>query len=162
MSKFTVIYPTSADPPTLGHLDILSRAAKKFSTVYWISAANPTKKPLFSVEDRLAMMHDCLKHYKFDNVIIDHLSGALIRYALAKGADFIIRGLRNTTDFQLEYDMSSANRGISRHIETLCIFADPAFSIISSKLVKELALLGENFDRYVIPVVARRVKKILK
>ena len=157
-----LIYPTSANPPTLGHADILKRMSQKFDRVYWVAATNPNKKLLFPLQERLAMMQDYVEHFAMQKVTVDHHDGAIIRYAIAKQASFLLRGLRNTSDFQFEFDLASGNRGIDQTIETICVFANPVFSSISSALVRELAILGENFGPYVIPSVERRILDFLQ
>jgi len=158
MKPFTLVYPTSSNPPTIGHADILRRAAEKFDCVYWVAAVNPFKSYLFPLAERMAMMLEYIEHYQLKNVVLDHHEGVMMRYAKSKGAAFLLRGLRNATDFQFEFDMASGNRGIEEKIETLCIFADPVLSCLSSAMVRELAVLGENFGRYVIPSVEKRIQ----
>ncbi len=160
MKKSIAVYPTSADPPTLGHADVLQRAAQKFDLVYWVAANNPYKKPSFTFEQRLAMMNFYIVHLNLKNVMIDMAEGAVIRFAQAKGAGFLLRGLRNATDFQSEIELSTANHHIEPGIETFCIFANPKYSTISSSLVREFARLGEDFNRYVIPPVAEIIRQV--
>jgi len=162
MQKNIVIYPTSANPPTWGHADILNRAAKMFEKVYWTAANNPGKSLAFSLEERLSMMQDYVQYYKLTNVVIDHFEGATIRYAMEKEAGFILRGLRSTSDFHFELELATGNRGIDKEVETICMFAKPHFATLSSTLVRELAMLDEKITQYVLPSVAEKVYRGLK
>ncbi|MGK5090397.1 pantetheine-phosphate adenylyltransferase [Deltaproteobacteria bacterium TL4] len=155
------IYPTSANPPTWGHGDILLRAAKHFDHLYWSAAVNPTKQYIFTAEERLQMMNVYLKHYGLKNVTLDVFTGSTIRYAQQKKATALVKGLRNYTDFQVELQQAVGNQGIDSEIETFCLFGTPALSVVSSSLVRELALLGENIEGYVHPEVAAFVGEII-
>lgn len=160
ITESIIVYPTSANPPTWGHADIMSRAAKRFDKLYWLAAKNPKKELEIPLQDRLIMMQEYVDYFKLTNVIVDHFEGAVIRYAEEKGADFLLRGLRNTSDFHLELELASGNRGINKNIETVCMFAKPHFATISSSLIRELATLKERIDQYVLPSVADRIQKI--
>lgn len=162
MSKKIVVYPTSANPPTWGHADIMSRAAHKFDIVYWVAAVNPQKQLAFSVEQRTKMMQAYVDYYALTNVIVESHEGTIIRYAKEKQAQFLLRGLRNTSDFQMELDLAAGNRGIHKSIETVCLFAKPHFATISSALIRELARLGERIDQYVLPQISEEIMKTLK
>lgn len=161
MGEKIIIYPTSANPPTWGHADIMSRASGKFDKVYWVAAKNPYKGLAFSVEERLGMMQAYVDHYQLKNVLVDAFEGAVIRFAEEKGAQFLLRGLRNTTDFQAELELAAGNRGIDKNIETVCLFAKPHFATISSSLIRELASLGERIDQYVLPSIQEKIYKAM-
>ncbi len=148
-----IVYPTSANPPTWGHADIMARAARLFDKVYWVAAKNQKKSFVFSLDQRVSMMEAYVKHYQLKNVVVEGFEGAIIRYAQQKKAKFLLRGLRNTTDFQAELELAAGNRGIDKHIETFCLFAKPHFATISSSLIRELAGLGEKIDQYVLPSI---------
>ncbi|MBF0359944.1 MAG: pantetheine-phosphate adenylyltransferase [Oligoflexia bacterium] len=160
-SELTVVYPTSANPPTWGHADIMYRAATKFKQVYWVAAINPSKHLEFSTEERIAMMQAYVDYYQLKNVKVDSFEGTIVRYALDKGAQFLLRGLRNTSDFQMELELAAGNRGINKEIETICLFAKPHYATISSGLIRELAKLGEKIDQYVLPALADQIKRKL-
>ena len=100
---------------------------------------------------------------KLKNVQVSSYEGAIVRYALELKASFLLRGLRNTTDFQMELELAAGNRGIDKTVETVCMFTKPHFATISSSLVRELAMLGEKIDQYVhpdiIPLIQKRFKK---
>ncbi|MCB9090994.1 MAG: pantetheine-phosphate adenylyltransferase [Halobacteriovoraceae bacterium] len=150
-TKRIIVYPISANPPTWGHADIMMRAANKFDHLYWVAAENPEKKAYFTREDRIFMMEKYVSYYKLKNVTVDEHSGTIIRYAEEHQAQFLLRGLRNTTDFQMELELAAGNRGINKDIETICFFSKPHFATISSSLVRQLAMLGEGIDQYVLP-----------
>ncbi len=153
------IYPISANPPTWGHANILLRASALFDHVYWAAAVNVNKKYIFSPEDRIQMMQEYIKHYKLNNVSAQSYSGATVRYAETIKAQVIIKGLRNMADFQGEIEQDTGNRGINETIETVLMFARPHLSVVSSSLVRELALLGENIETYVLKSVAEIIAK---
>ena len=163
MSKSIIVYPISGNPPTWGHADLMQRASAKFDQVHWVAAINPEKKQLFSMDERMEMMKTYVDYYKLKNVTVGGHSGAIVRYALDLKASFLLRGLRNTTDFQMELELAAGNRGIDKSVETVCMFTKPHFATISSSLVRELAILGENIEQYVhpkiIPLIQRSLKK---
>lgn len=156
-----VVYPTSANPPTWGHGDLLFRAAKQFDHIFWVAAINPNKNFYFTTDQRMQMMRAYVDYYKLTNVTVDSHQGTIIRYAQSKKATFLLRGLRNTSDYQMELELSVGNRGIDKTIETICLFARPHYATISSTLIRELAGLGEEIGQYVLPSVATTVKSVL-
>ncbi|MAZ48561.1 MAG: pantetheine-phosphate adenylyltransferase [Halobacteriovoraceae bacterium] len=143
------LYAISANPPTWGHADIMMRAAKKFDKLYFVYATNPKKQSLFSDQEKEQMMKIYVDFYGLENVIIDKAEGAVVRYAKNVKADCLIRGLRSSSDFQYEYELSIGNRGIAKNIETFCMFTKPHYATISSSIVRELASLQEEIKQYV-------------
>lgn len=157
-----IVYPTSANPPTWGHADIMMRASKRFDKLIWSIASNPKKDNQgFSIDEKLKMMKAYVDYYELKNVEVLHCEGAVVRFAKLHGAQFILRGLRNTTDFQMELELAAGNRGIDKNIETICMFSKPHFATISSSLVRELAILDEKIDQYVLPSLVPLIKKRL-
>lgn len=156
-----IVYPISGNPPTWGHADIMMRASKHFDTLYWVAATNPAKQYMFTEKERLEMMQAYVKYYKLKNVIVCSHSGTIVRFAEEKGAQFLLRGLRNSSDYQMELELSVGNRGICKEIETICMFSKPHFATISSSLIRELALLNERIDQYVMPSIAEKILKKL-
>jgi len=155
MSKKIIVYPITGNPPTWGHADIMFRAAESFDEVHWVAAVNPNKSnSVFSDMEKVEMMEKYVRYYKLNNVTVEAHHGTIIRYAQKVGAKFLLRGLRNTTDFQLELELAAGNRGIDKSIETVCMFTKPHFATISSTLIRELAYLGETIDQYVLPSIA--------
>lgn len=156
------VYPTSANPPTWGHADLVFRASALFDRVYWCAAVNTGKHYQFSTEDRLKMMQIYVDEAQLKNVIVDSFTGSTVRYAESKQATVILKGIRNTLDYQGELEQSVGNRGINPHVETICLLAQPKLSTVSSSLVRELAFLGESIDDYVHPKVAHTIHTLMK
>ena len=165
MTKTIILYPGSFCPPTIGHSDLVERAALHYDKVIWAIGANPVKNYIFTVEERVDMMQHIVDEARedgLDNIIIESFEGAAIRYAESIGAEFILRGLRNTSDLQFELEMATANRGMCKNIETICMFAKPHFATLSSSLVRDIAFLGEKIDQYVHPYVAEKLQGKVK
>ena len=161
MDATHALYPISGNPPTWGHADVMARAARVFRQVTWALAINPAKHYDTPEAVRLEMMGDYIRHLGLTNVKVDAFRGATVRYAERIGAGVIIKGLRNAADLQAEMEQAFGNRGINEQIETLVLFTQPRYGAISSSLIRELALLGENIDAYVLPEVARRLREHL-
>ncbi len=155
------LYPISGNPPTWGHADVMARAARIFEQVTWALAFNPLKEHDCPLEVRTGMMEDYIRHLKLKNVTVDSYQDGTARYAGKIGAGVIVKGLRNQNDFQAEFEQAFGNRGIDGDIETVLLFTQPRNGAISSSLIRELALLGENIDAYVLPAVAEKLKKYL-
>ena len=141
---------------------MMERAAGIFDQVTWGLAVNPAKAYLFMLEERIWMMEEYVRHFGLKNVTVDSYEGATIRYAERVSANLILKGLRNASDLQAEMEQAVGNRGMNEAIETITLFTTPHYSIINSSLIRELALLGENIDSYVLPTVAARIREILK
>lgn len=157
LSNNSAIYAISGDPPTWGHADIMMRASKKFSTLYWVIGTNPQKNPMFTLDQKIKMMEAYVSHYKLSNVIICEVEGSIAKFAKNKNAGFLIRGLRSSSDFQSEFELSVGNRGINKNLETICMFTKPHYATISSSIVREIALLGEKISQYVHPEVEKLI-----
>ncbi|MBC8219820.1 MAG: pantetheine-phosphate adenylyltransferase [Proteobacteria bacterium] len=155
------VYPTSANPPTFGHADILVRTSKQFDHVYWSAAMNVEKQYMFTEEVRLQMMNEYVTHYDLRNVTVEAFSGSTIRYVQQRKAQVIVKGLRSLDDFQGEFQQAVGNKGIDQEIETFCLFGKPDLFAISSTLVRELAFMGESIEAYVLPSVAEIVTKVI-
>lgn len=151
------LYPISGNPPTWGHADVMARAAHVFDELTWALAFNPKKKYDTPIGVRMEMMDDYVRHLKLNNVTVDSYEGGTVRYAEKIGAGVIIKGLRNQNDFQAEFEQAFGNKGVNGHIETMLLFTQPRNGAISSSLIRELALLGENVDEYVLPSVAQKL-----
>jgi pantetheine-phosphate adenylyltransferase len=158
-----IVYPTSANPPTWGHADIMMRASQRFDKLIWAIATNPNKPTLgFTLDEKIKMMKAYVHYYQLDNVEVLPCEGAVVRFAQKQGAQFILRGLRNTTDFQMELELAAGNRGIDKNVETICMFSKPHFATISSSLVRELAMLDEKIEQYVLPSLVPMIKDKLR
>ncbi len=137
MMASVAVCPGSFDPITYGHLDIIRRGAKVFDTVYVVILNNSSKKPLFTLEERIALIKEVTKG--IDNVIVDSHSGLLIDYARNKKASTILRGLRAVSDFEYEMQITSMNRVLDENIETFFMMTNNQYSFLSSSIVKEVA-----------------------
>lgn len=152
----TAVYPGSFDPITLGHLDILERAAKLFDKVIVGIGKHPTKRGYFSPEERCTLIEQSTAH--LPNVDVTVFSSLVISFCAQIGAQFIVRGLRAHGDFESEFQMALANRDLAPNIETVFILPRPKRMIVSSSLVREIASHGGDFQRYVSPAVARAIE----
>lgn len=154
------IYPGSFDPVTNGHIDIIERAAKKFDKLIVAILNNPSKKSMFTVEERINLLKDVTRH--LPNVEIDFFTGLLSDYVVKKNCFNIVRGLRAVSDFEYEMQMAIVNRKLNSKIETFFLVADNKYAFLSSSIVKELALLNGNFSCLVPKVVEEALKEKLK
>ena len=136
MDKIAII-PGSFDPIPNGQLDVIARSAKLFDKVYVAVLNNTVKSPLFSADERVALIQRVTKG--FDNVYAESFAGLLVDFAKSKNAQFIIKGLRAVSDYEYECQMALANRNLAPDIETFFITSSPNYSYLSSSIVKELA-----------------------
>lgn len=151
------VCPGSFDPVTLGHLDIITRAAKVFDELYVVVLNNSSKKPLFSVEERIGLIEKVTKGIA--NVKVDSFQGLLVDYAESVNADAIIRGLRAVSDFEYEMQITSMNRVLSDKIETFFIMTNNQYSFLSSSIVKEVAKYDGKISELVPPEVEEALLK---
>jgi len=150
------VYPGTFDPVTLGHMDIIARGARLVDRLVIGVTTNPSKSPMFSVAERLAMVErECAGIAGVSVVAFDLL---LMEFAERQGASMIIRGLRAVADFEYEYQMAGMNQQLNDRIETVFLMADVGLQPIASRLVKEIALYGGRIDRFVPPTVAAQVE----
>jgi pantetheine-phosphate adenylyltransferase len=147
----TAIYPGSFDPITNGHLDIIERAAKLFDRVIVAVAHNASKKPLFTLQERLRLVRRSLPDCP--TVKADTMNGLLVDYADLRGAQAIIRGLRAVSDFEFEFQLALMNRKLNGKVETIFMMPRETYTFLSSRLVKEIASLGGNVQCFVPPPV---------
>lgn len=151
-----IIYPGSFDPVTLGHLDIIKRAAKNYDLVYVSVLDNNKKSPLFTVEERVRMLEDVTKD--FPNVRVETFRGLLIDYAREKDVHMVLRGLRALTDFEYELHMAQTNYIISGGtLETIFLSTDLEYSYLSSTTVREIASFHGDVSHFVPECVADRL-----
>ena len=141
------IYPGSFDPVTNGHLDVIGRARKLFDEIIVAVAHNDEKQPLFSLEERLALLHQALD--KIDNVRVAQFDGLLVEFAVAQKASAVIRGLRAVSDFEFEFQMALMNRKLEDSVETIFLMPKEEYTYLSSRLVKEIARLGGDVSGFV-------------
>ena len=151
------IYPGSFDPITLGHLDIIARSSKLYEKVVVVVSRNPTKQPLFSVDERMAQIRKTTQH--LENVEVDSFDGLTVNYARARKAKVLLRGLRVLSDFEKELQMAHTNKTLSDEIETVFLATSTEYGFLSSSLVKEIARFGGPIDHLVPKHVALDIEK---
>ena len=153
----TGVYPGTFDPVTRGHMDIIRRGAKLVDRLVIGVTTNPSKSPMFSVEERMAMVRREIDGLagEIDVVSFDSL---LMDFAERANASIIIRGLRAVADFEYEYQMAGMNQQLNDRIETVFLMADVSLQPIASRLVKEIALYGGDIQKFVSPSVAEDVR----
>ncbi|GHU88683.1 phosphopantetheine adenylyltransferase [Clostridia bacterium] len=143
----TAIYPGSFDPPTVGHVDIIQRAADLFDNVIVVCMVNARKRPTFSLEERKDMLRAITT--AMPNVRVDSHDGLLVSYARDNGADVIVKGLRAMSDFETEFQMALLNRKQNPKLDTLFLAAGERFQYLNSSAVKEIGLLGGDISDFV-------------
>jgi pantetheine-phosphate adenylyltransferase len=151
------VYPGSFDPITNGHLDVIERAACLFDQLVVAVSRNTSKKPLFTVSERLEMLREVLQPYY--NVVVDSFDGLTVNYAKNLGAQAIIRGLRAISDFENEFMMALTNKKLVPSIDTLFLMTRAEYSFISSSAVKEVAYFGGCVRDLVPPVVEQKLRE---
>ncbi len=152
----TGVYPGTFDPITLGHMDIIRRGTKLVDRLVIGVTTNPSKSPMFSIEERIGMVRREIASIEgeVDVVTFDSL---LMDFAEREGAALIVRGLRAVADFEYEYQMAGMNQQLNDRIETVFLMADVSLQPIASRLVKEIALYGGEIRKFVTPAVAQDV-----
>jgi len=157
----TAIYPGSFDPLTNGHLDLIQRAAKLFDQVIVAIAKNESKRPLFTLDERLEMVAHGIK--SLPNVSADTFEGLLVNYAENRSGHAIISGLRAVSDFEFEFQLALMNRKLNERIETIFMMPKDTYTFLSSRIVKEIARLGGDVSTFVPPqVCAALARKLSK
>jgi pantetheine-phosphate adenylyltransferase len=155
----TAIYPGTYDPVTLGHVDVITRAAKIFDRVVVGVVAMPRhKQPMFPVEERVQFLEQALS--SLDNVEVDVFKELVVDFARRWDARVIVKGLRVLSDFEWEFQMNHLNRVLAPEIETVYVMASPEVSFVSSSGVKEIAHFGGKVDELVPESVARRFREL--
>ena len=155
------VYPGTFDPVTLGHLDIVRRGAHLVDKLVIGVTTNPSKEPMFTVAERLAMVRREVEGIP-GNIDVVEFDSLLMDFAEKQGAEAILRGLRAVADFEYEFQMAGMNQKLNDEIETVFLMADVSLQPIASKLVKEIARFGGCIDKFVTPAVAKDVSRALK
>lgn len=154
--KTKALYTGSFDPLTNGHLNIIERAARLYDELTIGIIVNPSKKAMFSLDERKSMIKETLKD--FDNIRVDHFSGLLADYVNTNGFNVVVRGLRAASDFEYEIIMAQMNaRLFDSSVETVFLMTDPQYSFISSSVVKEVHSLGGSIEGLVPDVILNRM-----
>jgi pantetheine-phosphate adenylyltransferase len=154
------VYPGTFDPITLGHLDIIRRGAHLVDRLVIGVTTNPSKEPMFSVAERMAMAKREIEGIG-ENISVVEFDSLLMNFAEEQGASMILRGLRAVADFEYEFQMAGMNQQLNDDIETVFLMADVSLQPIASKLVKEIARYGGKIDKFVTPAVAADVARHL-
>ncbi len=152
----TAICPGSFDPITLGHLDIIERAACLFDKVIVLVTINSKKNALFTTNERIDLIKRCVKK---SNIEVDTYDGLLAEYAASKQADVIVKGLRAVSDFDYEFQQALTNKSLMPEIETVFLAARGENMFLSSSMVKEVCQLGGNIEQFVAPEILNDVIK---
>jgi len=154
------VYPGTFDPMTMGHVDLVKRASKLFDSVIIAIASSDSKKPMFSLEERIEIGN---KIFADDpKVEVVGFSGLLVNFAKENDANILIRGLRVVADFEYEFQLANMNRAMSPDIESVFLTPKEEYSYISSSLVKEIATMGGDVTRFVDPVTLDALNKKIK
>jgi pantetheine-phosphate adenylyltransferase len=159
MNEKIAVYPGSFDPITNGHVNLIERALQIFDKLIVGAAFNPNKTALFTVEERLDMIRIALKNDP--RVIVASFNGLLVDFAVAQGANVIIRGLRALSDFEYEFQMTLMNRKLNRKVDTMFLMTGYRWFYTSSKIIKEAASLGGSVRGLVPEIVHQRLKEKL-
>lgn len=155
----TAIYPGTFDPVTVGHMDVAERISSMFDNIVLAIARNPSKKPLFNLEERTELAQEILK--PLGNVTVLPFDGLLVNAAADVNATVIVRGLRAVSDFDYEMQISGMNRKLNSDIETVFIAAAQENAFLSSSIVREIASHGGDVSEFVHPLVVDAFKKKL-
>jgi pantetheine-phosphate adenylyltransferase len=159
----TVIYPGTFDPITYGHLDVLERALNLFDEIIITIAVNPSKKPLFSLDERITLIKQVLEtNPEGHRVNVEGFDGLLVNFAREKKASAIIRGLRAVSDFEYELQMALMNRRLADEITTVFMMPHEKYTYLNSTIVKEVSSLGGNISNFVPKNVQEALVKKLK
>jgi len=150
------VYPGSFDPPTFGHLDVINRSLEIFDKIIVLVSDNKNKNYMFSKDERFEMVKEMTKD--IEKVSVDNLPGLLVDYLKKKKMRIVIRGLRITSDFDYEFQMSSLNRVLYPKIETIYIISDIKYILLSSSLVRELISNNGDISKFVPPEVEKFIK----
>ena len=155
----TAIYPGSFDPPTNGHLAIIQRGLNLFDRLVVAVANNPQKTPMFSVEERKALILDAIGHDP--RVTVDSFDGLMVDYARAKGIHTVLRGLRAVSDFEYEFQLANMNKKLLPEFESVFVMTGEDYFFVSARLVREVATFGGNLDGLVPPNVLEALHRKL-
>jgi len=158
MADRIAVCPGTYDPVTVGHLDIIQRAAEVFDrVVVGVVRAPRHKQTMFPLEERIAFIEESVEG---DNVTVEGFADLVVEFARSHGASAIVKGLRAVSDFEWEFQMNNLNRGLAPEIETIYLMSSPKYSFLSSRGVREIASFGGPVAEYVPEQVARRLAEI--
>ncbi len=152
-----VIYPGTFDPVTNGHIDVIKRAIDLFDDVVVTVARNPSKNSMFTVEERLTMLNECLKEFK--TVHVDSFDGLIVDHAKEVGAIGIIRGLRAISDFEYEFQMALMNRKLDEDLRTIFLMPHEKYTYLNSTIVRNLSQFDGDVSDFVPPIVVEMLEE---
>ena len=152
-----VLYPGTFDPITQGHIDIIKRACDLFDEIVVTVAINPTKTPLFTVQERIDFIMESVK--EFPQVSVDSFDGLVVDHAKNVGAIGILRGLRALSDFEYEFQMALMNRKLAKNINTVFLMPNEKYTYLNSSIIRNLASLNSDVSDFVPPIVQDALKK---
>ena len=153
--SITAIYPGTFDPITLGHVDVVRRAAELFDIVIVAVAAGHHKKTMFTLDERMDMTREAVA--AFPQVRVESFGGLMRDFVLARNGKAMVRGLRAVTDFDYEFQLAGMNRTLMPDVETVFLTPSDKYQFISSTFVREIATLGGEVDKFVSPFVVQRL-----
>ncbi|MDO5653095.1 MAG: pantetheine-phosphate adenylyltransferase [Brachymonas sp.] len=159
-APFIAVYPGTFDPITLGHEDVVRRAAQLFDQLIVAVAEGHHKKPLFTLAERVAMVEQSVA--KYGNVRVESYGGLMRNFVVKCGAKAMVRGLRAVSDFDYEFQLAGMNRRLMPDVETVFLTPGDQYQFISSSFVREIALLGGKVDEFVAPQVLEQLQKKVK
>ena len=151
------VYPGTFDPITLGHEDVVRRAAELFDHLIVAVAAGHHKTPLFTLDERMALVRTSVAQYP--NVTVDSYRGLLRDFVVERQAKAMVRGLRAVTDFDYEFQLAGMNRRLMPHVETVFLTPSDQYQFISSSFVREIAMLGGEVNEFVAPHVLTQLQR---
>lgn len=160
MKETIALYPGSFDPFTFGHLDILERATKLFDRIIVTVAVNKEKNAVFSGEERVDLIEQCIKDKDWaDRVSVNQFTGLLVNHAKKVQANTLIRGVRQISDFEYEFRMALTNKRLAPDVDTVFLMPDEHFTFISASIVKEVAHWGGDLSSFVPDLVAEALNE---
>ncbi len=154
------IYPGTFDPVTYGHIDLIKRARTIFDEVIVAVAHNPAKSPLFTVDERVALLRQATE--SLTGVTVDHFDGLAVDYIRRKSARVMVRGLRMLSDFEYEFQMALTNRKLSEEVETIFMMPSESYAYLSARLIKEAGVFGADLSAFVPTFVAAALQRKLQ
>ncbi|MCK4836696.1 MAG: pantetheine-phosphate adenylyltransferase [Candidatus Aminicenantes bacterium] len=160
MPDRTAVYPGSYDPLTNGHIDIIERGLKIFDKITVAALKNPSKTYLLFLEERLEIIQETFSNN--ERIEVDYFEGLLVDYLKKRNITTVVRGLRAISDFDIEFQMALINRSMAPSIETIFLVPSVCYSFLSSKLVKEIYLLGGEIKKMVPAIVDKKLKEKFK
>jgi pantetheine-phosphate adenylyltransferase len=157
VKPLTAVYPGTFDPMTLGHEDLMRRAANLFDKLILAVAVGHHKRTMFTIDERIAMANEVAAPYR--NVQVVSFRGLLRDFVVGRGADVVVRGLRAMSDFDYEFQMAGMNRQLMPEVETVFMTPSDQYQFISGTFVREIASLGGDVSKFVAPSILRRLQE---